>query len=367
MPACMLCGVPGVATTLPSLFEHPPNGTCLVRLFYADGLCADNKYELDGGVVYDLDPDPALETANHAGAGSVSTGGDVIRLDGVDDAWVNAEVALRDVFAGYGVPFLGGTSGERGWSSISTYAKCPYLWSKSTMKRAGTSGSAKAGSQGISEGSLIHALLAVHYQKLIDPAYPVDPITLHAQLTAARVHPEWLETAWRVFQAYLRYYANDVIEPIAVEHLVTDPRSGRTCRIDLIFRVSSSNGVFVPGTYLCDHKSAKAFYAHTMEWRNDGTILTQLDLWDACHLGKRFGELRGAVVNLLGKQLEPKFERIIVPPVARVLRDHRRHMPIWIAKMEMDRALGVFPRNRANCISQYGKCELFDHCAGDVE
>lgn len=358
--SCLLCGTPGIAlgfqTANGELYEHPRNGACLVQLFYADGLVADDKYEIENGTIYDLDPPeppPQIDPAQ-------LPAGEIVYLDGPDQ-WADLDDVLHAIFREHKVEFLGGTSGERGWSSISTYAKCPYLWAQTVGKKT------KLTTEGIQVGSILHALLAVYYQKMIDAAYPLEPIYLYAQLNERKVNPAYVAEAWRVFQAYLDHYADDVIEPLAVEHFLRDPRSGRTCRIDLIFRVTRDGNLLAPGTYLADHKSMKIFYATSLEWRNDGTILTQLDLWHALGLNKRFGELRGAVVNILGKQKEPRFERVPVPAVPRVLRDHRRHMPIWVAKLELDRAAGLFPRNRASCITQYGKCSQFDHCAGDVE
>lgn len=362
-PSCLLCGVPGIGLGLETangmLFEHPPNGGCLVQLFYADGRCADSKYQVENGVIYDLDPPESVEQP--PAPPTTVPEGEIVYLEN-NEVFADLDDTLHAIFAEHKQQFLGGSSGERGWSSISTYAKCPYLWSQTVAKKTKLTG------EGVSVGTIVHVLLAVKYMKMIDAAYPLEPLIVYAQLMERKVNPAYVTEAWRVYQAYCDYYSQDAIEPLAIEHLLRDPRTGRTCRIDLIFRVTST-GVpgLVPGTYIMDHKTMKAFYEASLEWRNDGTILTQLDLWHELRLDKRFGELRAAVVNILGKQKDPKFERIIVPPVPRVLRDHRKHMPIWVAKLELDRAQGVFPRNRASCISQYGKCSMFDHCAGDIE
>lgn len=356
-PTCLLCGVPGLEPgyEVPTgrVFEHPPNGACMVRMFYVDGVCADDKYELDNGIVYDIDPAEVIEKPP-----VVIPDGEIVYPENGDE-YADLDDSIRAIFKAYKLDFLGGTSGERGWSSIAAYARCPYLWANTVLKKA------KKISIGIQVGSIVHAHLAIKYQKLIDPTYPLEPIALQAALAEARIRPEALAEAWRLFRAYEAYYADDVIEPLAVEHFVRDPRTGRTVRIDLILRVSKPTGLLVPGTHLMDHKTMGVMSAANLEWRNDGTILSQLDLWHGCSLGKRYGELRSAIVNVIGKQKDPKFERIVVPPIPRVLKDHRRMMPIWIARAELDRAQNFFPRNRASC-NVYGLCDLYEECAGDA-
>ena len=100
-------------------------------------------------------------------------------------------------------------------------------------------------------------------------------------------------------------------------------------------------------------------------WRNDGEVLGQIDLWEQLKLEKRFGELQGVIVNILGKQKVPDFHRTIVSPQRWQTKDHRRWMAYWSAEIDRAKALGVFPRSRAGCIGRYGKCALFDHCSGD--
>jgi intein/homing endonuclease len=767
-PSCALCGTAGIATSLPGLLEHVPNGKCRVGLFYSDGVCADDRYELDDGTIYDLQPVEEAPPGDPKPMAPLSGEPDVIDLDQTP-IFTTVEEALRKIFEANKLEYLGGTSGARGWSSVSTFAKCPYLWEHTFL------GKRRVETRGLAEGSLVHIFLASYYQGILQPDYPITSEYLLDALHSANVNPEYLTEAWRVFQSYLLRYPNDVIEPLAVEHLVVDPRSGRSCRFDLIFRVTKTVGesLLAPGTYLMDHKcitgdslifdratkklvrvddlfkfgigprvlayrdgklveaqaeapeadrvrpvykvqlsdghslrcsddhpiltasgwvkaadltenhwvaipsttsikdfrssftdaqvrivgmllgdgslthaasfsqlpgphwdlflrtaaelgeaptvrvgkrnvfvatcpskkgapvdnlirslglhgcrshdkhipialkaipdrqvgillgalwdtdgnittnenrvairytsvskrlvediqylclrlgihsriskttgsyagspydyynltvstrkskrvflgllldgvinsvrvascaqqalenvkegddrsiplvliasalergpktqsisnnlsklkrepsasvtwnvanewvrnipelreildrhihwirvlsvssegsemlyhisvpgpntfvvndiithnTLKAFYESSLEWRNDGTILTQLDLWHSMHLDKKFGKLTAAIVNVLGKQKDPKFERILVPPVPRVLKDHRKHMPIWIGQMELAKATGVFPRNRAVC-TMYGLCELYNHCAGDAD
>jgi hypothetical protein len=97
-------------------------------------------------------------------------------------------------------------------------------------------------------------------------------------------------------------------------------------------------------------------------WVGDGEILGQVDIWQRLKLERRFGQLRGVLVNLIGKQKVPQFHRTVAAPTAFAIDQHRHGLRTWNANIQVAKATGVFPRSRANCIHRFGRCDHWDHC-----
>lgn len=333
---------------------------CTVKLIAADGLCLDEFYELEDGVVYQL------STEVDEPARTIPDPGEQLLIS-LMGSWTNAEDALAEIFKAANLPRLGGASGLRGWSSISTYQLCPYRWRMSYLVRR-----AKGAPRGIDPtslqiGTLIHTFLAVHYTRMINPTYPLTLQELREACYRYKINPDYVTETWRVITAYFANYEDDYLQPLAIEHRVEDPRHGESCRYDLIARVNEARPGIVPGVYVVEHKSASRFDDATLDgWRNDGEVIGQIDLWDRIKLEKLFGPLQGVLVNILGKQKECKFHRTVVAPQSWQIRDHRKALHVWGARIEEAKATGVFPRSRAACVGRYGKCTYFDHCSGDT-
>jgi hypothetical protein len=119
------------------------------------------------------------------------------------------------------------------------------------------------------------------------------------------------------------------------------------------------------GTYGIEHKTAAKFDANTLEgWHGDGEVLGQVLTWERLHLEKKFGPLRGVMVNIIGKQKEPQFHRTIVSPTAFTLVQHAADLKNWNGKIAHAKAINDFPRSRNNCIRGFSRCEFWDHCNG---
>ncbi len=178
-----------------------------------------------------------------------------------------------------------------------------------------------------------------------------------------KANPEFVAEAWRVYSAYQLYYRDEPIKPLAIEHDLRDPRTGESCRYDLIAFLDRELPGYLPGTYIVEHKTASRFDYDTLEgWANDGEVLGQVMLWQRLGLDKRFGELKGVMVNLLGKQKEPKFHRTLVAPSTWQVEQHKKDLPRWDALISLCRSANNFPRARAGCIGRYGRCDSYDHC-----
>jgi hypothetical protein len=336
---------------------------CSVGVVDKDGTSLDHHYEISGGVLYALEGAPEDEPSLEEQVvpfNETPLADGLIQLD--PQPHTNIDVALGIVFAKHGLPVLGGSSGIRGWSSIAAFQRCPFLW-RQTYGRKSAEG---PGPFALETGSAVHAALAVFYARIMNPGYPLEPLPLLDALRDLNVDPEVIAEAYRLVVAYFSKYENDWMIPIAVEHRISDPKTGNSCRWDLVVHVPESPmpGI-LPGTYTCDHKTSSRFDQGALDgWRNDGSVLQQLDLYDRLKVEKRFGKLQGHLINLIGKQVKPRFERIFVPPLPATIRDHRKSLRIWGATIGLANEMNHFPRARGNCIHRYGKCALYDHCSG---
>jgi hypothetical protein len=92
-------------------------------------------------------------------------------------------------------------------------------------------------------------------------------------------------------------------------------------------------------------------------------VLGQIMGWHELHLEKRFGDLQGVIVNIIGKQKDPEMHRALVPPNAWQIEAHMRELKQWEGLIQLARGSDTFPRARNSCVSRYGMCDHFDHCA----
>lgn len=264
--------------------------------------------------------------------------------------------ALAEIFQRYGMERLGGASG-RGWSSFAAFQRCPWYFKQLISGERGTP------SPALETGSAFHAFLALHYTWMIDEALRLTPEVMRNELLDAKCRAENVLEAWRLYDAYALHYEHDYLFPLAVEHWCEDP-DGNTCRYDLIARVDSAQAGIVPGTYICESKTAARFDTATLTgWRNDGEVLGQIMVWKRAKLDRRFGKLRGVIVNIVGKQKVVQFHRTLVPAQSWHVRQHMEDLKVWSALQRMCEATDTWPRSRANCITRYGMCPFFDQCA----
>ena len=264
---------------------------------------------------------------------------------------------LKELFEQHKMARLGGASG-RGWSSHQTFQRCPYLFKLSYLE-----GQRGAPSVALEVGSLIHTFLALHYTWMLDEGLTLTPYVARDSLMAAGARPQAVIEAWRLYEAYTNKYENDYLTPIAMEEWAADP-DGNTCRYDMIAEVRDAVAGVVPGVYIIEHKSASRFTADVLEgWRNDGEILGQIMIWKRAKLDKKYGKLRGTIVNIIGKQKTIQFHRTIVPAQKWHVTQHMEDLKMWSALQQMYAATGVWPKARANCVTKFGLCSFFDHCA----
>jgi hypothetical protein len=266
-----------------------------------------------------------------------------------------------DIFEEYGLPRLGGASG-RGWSSFATIQRCPHLYKVTYLDRfRGTPGKA------LEVGSIMHTLLALYYSWMVDDNWKLTPEIMKNALMQRGARPESVIEGWRLFDAYQNHYTSDYIYPIAQEVWAQDP-DGNTCRYDLIARVVEDQPGIPAGIFNIEHKSAARFSQPYLDgWRNDGEVIGQMMIWKRSGLDEKYGELKGTIVNIIGKQKVPLFHRTIIPLEAWHVSQHAQDLKMWTAIRNMYEASGFWPKSRTNCTNKYGTCQIFDSCASNQE
>jgi len=273
------------------------------------------------------------------------------------------EDALIEIFGKAGIPRLGGVSTGRGWSSISTYQRCPLAWRYKYVEQRKPW--ILTESPALAIGTLVHVFLAAYYQQMLDSSYPLSPEHIYDAVRRI-ANPEFTGEAWRLYSAYRMFYTDDAFHPLAIEHDLKDPRTGDSCRYDLIAFFPESIAGRPAGTYVIEHKTVSAFSADNLEgWVCDGEVIGQIALWKKLGLDLRFGELQGVLVNLLGKQKDPQFHRTYVAPTSWQIQTHLDDLRRWEGLLQLSLATNNFPRARQGCLSRYGRCGFWDLCAGD--
>jgi hypothetical protein len=422
---CVVCGTRCIATGAEGIFEHDADAPCIAILVDAAGESLDRQYFIaDDGFIYEVtqpvvdaapvppedviadatdSPDVASEIADGisdvdededyedelpvlpsappppkprkrrtkkadivpsilpAGAATAEDG--TLLLPTERDLTITPlDKGLHQVFKAYEVPRLGGASGDLGWSSFSTYQRCPYLFKRLYID--GLRYVEERPPNYIEIGSAVHAFLAVYYQQFIDPAYPLTPEILNKALLDAGCDAAVLMEAWRLWAGYALFYEQDFITPLAVEYHVVDSETKESARYDLIAKVEKADSRFPAGTYVVEHKTTGRFDTATLDgWQNDGEVIGQIMLWQRLKLTRKFGKLTGVMMNIIGKQRQQQFHRTLVVPQRWQIKQHANDLRMWQGMRLFMMAGGIFPRARANCVSRYGMCSQWDHCA----
>lgn len=271
--------------------------------------------------------------------------------------------ALAEIFTSRGLERLGGRS-ARGWSSRATLQRCPYLYQQTYVERAPRGGSSMA----LETGIAFHTFLAGHYQAMMASDFPLPPEVLRDELLASGCPPEPVMGAWRLYEGYACRYEEDYLAPLAIEQPGRYAAPGAaqvdTCRWDLIAQIEHAQPGLVPGTYIVEHKTSSQMTSTNLDaWKADGEIIGQVWIYLRGGYEEAWGPLRGVIMNVIGKQATPRFERMVIPPQVWQIDQHEGDLRSWDLLENLYRTTGLWPRSRANCVGRYGPCALFDHCA----
>ena len=377
-PRCVLCTATLTPTESAKIWLHPASAACGVGVADDQGVSLDETYFLaDDGQVYLTDKAFAEQQAAEAMA-ATEAARDSIFVIGLgqgqdtptESAWTSSKLATQRLYEAHGLEPLGGASGTLGWSSVSMFQRCPHLWNINYGPRGRRNRKQpdRPAGEALEVGDLVHTLLAIYYQRIITPDYSLEPIAAVEFLKAQAVTPTHIDEAVRVFTAYLNWWDDErtYMTPLAVEHLVVDPKTGRSCRWDLVIRLDRPYEGLLPGVYVVNSKTtSRDTSTGRVKWRNDGQILGEWDLYHQLHYDRRWGAARGSMINLMIRTKDIKCDRIWAVPPKEVVRDHQRTMSYWAAQMDVAKASGYFPRARAACETKFGGlCEEFNNCAG---
>lgn len=338
---CLLCASQLEPLPGQGIQRHPPSASCRVLFTDAYGVCLTDEEAKIAETISDEAPvaEPVL---------------------GLFDMHPPVEYVLGQMFEAFGEPRLGGASTGKGWSSFAVAQRCLYLWRKRYVERALPP--IVVESEALAIGTLVHTFLALYYANRLGQYRKLTPQACR-DFALERANPRFVNEAWRVFSAYRLYYTHDILQPLAIEYDLKDPRTGESCRYDLVGFFPKSTPGRLAGTYLFEHKTSGRFDFDTLEgWANDGEVIGEASLWRRLGLDKRFGPLRGVVINILGKQQEPKFHRTTISPDSFLVSSHLDDLRRWDGLLQFCKATDNFPRSRGNCINRYGRCDWWEHC-----
>lgn len=272
--------------------------------------------------------------------------------------YVSADAAIGKVVERHKIPLkLSGGSGDTGWSAWRQLQQCPFLYYLKRVRGGVDIAEMPSGPRDV--GSLVHAFLAIYYRRF--KKYSVDRFI--EAIAKVNVDPQAFMTARNVFDAYRVHYSDDYIEALTVEYTAKDPISGNTCRYDGIVRIDHPPEGVRKGIYICEHKTASRFSVDVLDgWALEGEILGELAFWKPSGCEKKFGKLRGVLINVLGKQRSPQFHRTFVTPVEAHMKFHLENLA-WLKKLKLRcEKRQEWPQFMSNCVGRYGRCDAYDFC-----
>jgi hypothetical protein len=251
-----------------------------------------------------------------------------------------------------------------GWSRQSTLQACAYRYFLKYKKEMPIERKSTA----LDLGSVVHAFLAVYYQRLIDAEadapLTAEPGVLCDKLLDLGASAIIVNEGWRLFEAYANFWEHngDYLIPRAVEFRVSDPHEPRTARYDLVAEVLPG-GHLMPGIYCINHKTTSRLTRDLTEgYHLDGQILDEIALYTRAGLHRRFGPLQGVIINILVKTAVPNFHREIVSPPTFQLRRQAKDLRVHRAMLGIYEATNTWPRSLGSCVGRYGFCDFWEHC-----
>jgi hypothetical protein len=211
-------------------------------------------------------------------------------------------------------------------------------------------------------GSMVHVCLAVHYARRLPQGYPgwqahtPSPLELLDALVEEGVDAACAQEVRRVVYAYLEFYDDTNIFPVAVEHGAGIPGI-HTCRYDMLGWQDNALWVY-------EHKCLAIDKEDTIEsWWLDGEILGELYAYRLSNLQATFGApLAGVQMNLLFKTRPPKFRRIPIVVPENVMNTYIRDRNWWTGFRNNCQQTGCWPRALSGCINKYDRCAYWAHC-----
>jgi hypothetical protein len=144
-----------------------------------------------------------------------------------------------------------------------------------------------------------------------------------------------------------------------------------SCRYDAICRLGKHDPFvgqygLVEGSVVVMERKSAAWLNEAVKdgWFLDGEVLGQIMLWKSSGMDKVFGPLAAVIVDIVTKQKTPDFLRVVVPSNLSTVKQMEKWVKVTQAEIAMWRATGVFKQNFNACHDRWGRCGLWNDCAG---
>lgn len=260
------------------------------------------------------------------------------------------------------------------WTSTAVYMSCPEKYRLRYIAKAKGVDTYKDEKE---IGILVHYLLSHYYNKTSN--YP--PQDLIDRFRFDNADPMILEEGWRIFQGYILEYEGDCNwKVLSNEKTYSSIRENYSATPDLTIEVIQPS--LVDGTdegiYLVDHKTKGRFDKSISLWRHDGEILGEImafldstksdlgseDLEVAEFASNLLSRFRGVIINLIGKQKDQRFARVVVPFNEADIDEFRRNLAYWGNQRKLSQITGYYPRNNTACVTGF-PCDFYTTCWRD--
>lgn len=267
--------------------------------------------------------------------------------------------ALDRVKEEMGIPNPGMPAKAPGWSSLQRFLRCSEEYRLYYLVKENR-GIVDQGTGYQQLGIIVHDFLAEHYRNGPDRVREFKD-----KLIDLPSHVESFLEAWRIYEGYRDEYMFDwwkKEDVFAVEEWGVLQNPTFLTRVDLIIKLKK-NAIpgFAEGYYIVDHKTASKFdYASLNCWYHDVEIITQQMAWyDKI-------DLKGTIINLVGKQKKQKFERPMVHCMTEKFDWCKEFLKEKIGQMQLYKSTDHYwEKNPQGCVDRkYGVCGFYSTCWG---
>ena len=288
-----------------------------------------------------------------------------VQLPGVGKS---VDAIIAEAFRSFGCEPFGGAS-STGWSKQSDFQRCPRRYQLKHDLRA-TPLLVGEVSTALDVGSVGHALLAAHYAAMLpDDRYPgfrtsvPEPAALLQAMVDAGLPMEIFAVADQCFSGYLERWADEDVQPVAIEMLAGDP-AFHTSRFDMVFYTEQG---MHPGLWIDEHKFLKSG-TDLEEYKMHGEVLGEVLSWQLSKLDEFFGmPLSGVCLNVIFKPTKtalPHYQRLWLSPQVEVLDRYVTDRVYWLdetRRCKQQYGDAAWPKALHGC-KQYRLCRYFAHC-----
>jgi hypothetical protein len=287
----------------------------------------------------------------------------IIQLPGLGRS---VDAIIRDACASLGIEPWGGAS-EDGWSKRSDFLRCPYRYYLKHVRGVGPL-AVTADTEALDIGACVHLLLAAYYARMLpDERYPgwrmnpPDPQALLQALIAARLPRSIAADVEQLFDGYVEQYANDVLQPVAVE-MPGGLVGTHTSRYDLVFWIEDG---MHDGLWIGEHKTASPS-SDLDDFRFHGEVLGLMSSNELVNLQDVFGvKLNGVCINALVKprpKQAPRYQRLWLTFPYALISEYGSDRGCWSGWLQTCQDRNRWPKSLQGCKSYNRRCRFWEHC-----